>query len=267
MHPNELREFFSHQKPVIGMVHLAALPGSPRASGGMAAVLERALDDAKALADNGAAGVMLENFGDTPYYPDHVPAETVASMTVAAAAVRQAISLPVGVNVLRNDGYAAMSIAAAVGAAFIRINVLAGAMVTDQGILESEAHRVLRLRTILSAAVKIFADVDVKHATSLDKRRVEAAATELVERCGADALICTGAMTGAPIDLDQLRRLRKALPDVALIAGSGVTAHSAAEIFKFADAAIVGTALKYDGRVGEKVDPRRVLQLMAAIKP
>src|SRR2546430_14170914 len=155
-------------EPVIGMLHLPPLPGSPAydLAGGMAALREAVLRDADALAAGGIHALMLENFGDVPFYPGRVPAHTVAAMTALAADVRQRFpELPLGINVLRNDGQSALAIAAAVGAHFIRVNVLCGARVADQGLLQGIAHDLLRDRALLRAQhVKIFADIDVKHS-------------------------------------------------------------------------------------------------------
>src|SRR2546429_1501958 len=116
-------------KPIFGMVHLEALPGAPLFRGSIGVVIEAAMADAKALADGGCDGIVFENFGDRPFHK-HVSAETIAAMTRVIADVRP--KLPFGVNVLRNDARAAIAIAAATGAQFIRINVHVGAMATDQ---------------------------------------------------------------------------------------------------------------------------------------
>src|SRR3954466_6562310 len=134
-----LARWSSVRKPVIGMLHLPPLPGSPQftAADGPDALREIVLRDADALAAGGIHGLMLENFGDVPFYPGRVPAHTVAVMTALAADVRQRFGeLPLGINVLRNDGQSALAIAAAVGAHFIRVNILCGAGLTGQGIIQ-----------------------------------------------------------------------------------------------------------------------------------
>ncbi|MGK2855747.1 MAG: BtpA/SgcQ family protein, partial [Thermoanaerobaculia bacterium] len=153
--------------PLIGMVHLRPLPGAPLFSGSMDEVIEAAVRDATALRDGGAAAFIVENFGDKPFAKT-VGAETIAAMTRVIAEITREVRLPFGVNVLRNDGLAAMAIAAATGAAFIRVNVLSGAMVTDQGVIEGGAASLMRFRATLSAtSVAVFADHMVKHASPL----------------------------------------------------------------------------------------------------
>ena len=168
---NVLLPQWSGLKPVIGMVHLLPLPGSPRFGGDVSAIREAALRDAQALAEGGVHGIMMENFGDVPFFPGHVPASVVAHVTTIAAEIRRRIDLPLGINVLRNDGQSALAVAHAVGADFIRVNVLSGARVTDQGIVQGIAHDLLRERSQLGAtSVKILADVDVKHSAPLAPR-------------------------------------------------------------------------------------------------
>src|SRR5262245_52975131 len=124
---------------LIGMIHLRPLPGSPRFDGNLAAIRESALHDARALVEGGIHGLMLENFGDVPFYPASVPTETIAHITAIAVSIREHVSVPLGINVLRNDALAAMSIAHATGASFIRVNVLSGARLADQGLIQSRA--------------------------------------------------------------------------------------------------------------------------------
>src|SRR5438552_147379 len=170
-----LPQWSSVPKPVVGMLHLPALPGAPRYDGKARAITDSALRDADALASGGVHGLMLENFGDVPFHPGRVPAHTVAAMTAIAGEVRRRFpELPLGVNVLRNDGQSAMAIAAAVGAHFVRVNILYGARLADQGIIQGIAHELLRDRAMLRAEhVRIFADVDVKHSAPLAAMTIE----------------------------------------------------------------------------------------------
>lgn len=252
--------------PVIGMVHLPPLPGSPGYAGDLSGLIAAAVGDARALADGGIDGIMIENFGDVPFFKGRVPAETVASITRAAAAVRDAVDLPLGINVLRNDGLSALGIAVAVGASFIRVNVLAGAAVTDQGVIEGQAAELARLRKLLAAqGVRVFADVRVKHAAPLAQRPIEDEVEELLERGGADAVIASGSGTGKPTDLEHLAQVKRAAGGSAVFVGSGAGVESAEQLLRVADGLIVGTALKEGGRVDRPVDPARVRALMQRV--
>lgn len=229
----------------VGMIHLEPLPGSPGWAGDMAAVLSAALSDARALAEAGFGAVMIENYHDVPFHPERVPAETVAALTVAVGAIRNAHpDLALGVNVLRNDVVSALGIAAATGAVFVRVNVHVGAQATDQGPITGTAWKTLRKRRELGADVGILADVRVKHARPLVERPLAEEAQDLRLRGLADAVIVTGNATGAAADTDELGVVREALPDCPILVGSGVTAETVGELFTVADGCIVGSSLQ-----------------------
>ena len=244
------------------MVHLLPLPGAPRYAGSMQEVLDRAARDARALADGGVDGIIIENYGDTPFFPDVVPPVTVAALTRAVEQVQRAVRLPIGVNVLRNDAASALSVAAVTGAQFIRVNVHTGALLTDQGWLAGRAFETLRLRQTLDAPVAIYADVLVKHAVPPAGLTIEDAARDAFLRGGADALIVSGTATGAPADIEDVRRVRHALPDAPIWIGSGVTVASVAALLEVADGVIVGSAFQRDGRAGAPVVTDQVRRLV-----
>jgi membrane complex biogenesis BtpA family protein len=264
----DLESTFGTRTSVVGMVHLPPLPGAPRFDGDLEAVLDRAVADAEALAAGGADALLVENFGDAPFHPDDVPKHTVAAMTRAATAATDTVDLPVGVNVLRNDAEAALSVAAAAGADFVRANVHAGARITDQGILEGKAHETLRLRDRLDADVAVFADVDVKHSAPLGERSVREELRDVCERGLADAVVVSGPATGEQVGEAALGEAVEARDEVApetpVLVGSGVTADNAADLLAAADGAIVGTALKEGGETAAPVDAERVADVVSA---
>jgi membrane complex biogenesis BtpA family protein len=257
--------FFPSPRPLIGMLHLPALPGAPRFGGDLEAIRRSVLEDAAALVEGGAHGAILENFNDAPFYPGRVPAITITHMTALAAEVRRRCDLPLGINVLRNDGIAALAIAHAVGAQFIRVNVLCGARVTDQGLIRGIAHELLRERADLKSDIRIFADVNVKHSAPLAARPLADEVADLIDRGGADAVIVSGAATGKPADLAELREAKSAAGSTPVLVGSGVTAESISHFLPHADGFIVGTGLKRHGRVDCPVDAQRVRALAASL--
>jgi uncharacterized protein len=251
---------------LVGVVHLLPLPGSPRRSPGLDAVLARAVADARALADGGADAVIVENLGDAPFDAGPVAPATVAAMTRAAHAVRLAApQLHLGVNVLRNDARAAVGIAAAVGASFVRINVHVGAMVTDQGVVEGRARETLLERARLGADLRIVADVLVKHAVPLGPWSLEDAARDTAHRGLADVLVVTGAGTGRPTDPSHVARVRHAVPEVPVWVGSGLDPSGVATSGPF-DGAIVGTWLHRDGDLDAPLDVDRVRGMAEALR-
>lgn len=255
------------KKPIIGMLHLGPLPGSPNANAGASAlwdVLEVTLRDAAALAEGGVHALMLENFGDVPFFAGRVPAATIASMTRVAAEVRRLFpGLPLGINVLRNDGLSALAVAVAVDAEFIRVNVLSGARVTDQGLIQGIAADLLRERKMLGAGrVQIFADVDVKHSAPLAARPLRDEVEDTVKRGLADAVVVSGRGTGAAVDSNDLAVVAGAAGKAPVVIGSGVTAESLPTLAAHADGFIVGTALKKNGISTAHVERARVEALM-----
>lgn len=250
--------------PLVGMVHLMALPGAPGFGGSMQAVVDDAVRRARTLASAGFTAVMVENFGDAPFFADRVPPETVAAQAVAAAAVSAVGEIRHGVNVLRNDALAALGVATASGAAFIRVNVLTGSMHTDQGPIIGKAAEVARARTALAPAVDIWADVFVKHASPPPGATLEQSAADTLERGGADALVVSGPSTGAAPPLDRLQRLREVFPDATLAVGSGADPDNLEELAEIADHIIVGTSLEKGGRPGAALDPARLERFVGA---
>ena len=247
------------------MLHLLPLPGSPRYGGNLEAIKTAMLRDAEALASGSVHGLMLENFGDVPFFPRRVPAHVVAHMTALACELRRRFDLPLGINVLRNDGRAALAVAQAAGAQFIRVNVLCGARVADQGILHGIAHDLLRDRAMLRADVKIFADVDVKHSAALAQRPLADEVSDTLHRGLADALIVSGWGTGRPTDPSHAREVKQAAGLAPVFIGSGVTAETIEQYLPHCDGFIIGSAFKRDGQVEGPVDRARVAAIVSRL--
>jgi len=246
-----------------GVVHLLPLPGSPRAIA-LEHVHARALADARVLAEGGVDGIIVENFGDAPFARDAVDPYTIAAMTTLALDIRRACpTVQLGINVLRNDARAALSIAAAVGADLIRVNVHTGAMVTDQGLIQGDARATLLERKRLGQSVKIAADVLVKHATPLGSPDLVSVARDTAYRGLADVLIVTGSGTGQPHDPERVATVKHAVPDRPVWVGSGLNPESAENLL--ADGAIVGTWLHGDSDLNAPLDAARVAQMRAAL--
>lgn len=259
---------------IYGVVHLLPLPGGPCPSPGLPAVLARAAHDAEALFQGGAHGVVVENFGDAPFPAGRSDPHVVAMMTRAAAEVQaHAPGLQLGINVLRNDAFAALGIAAAVGADFVRVNVLSGASWTDQGLIEGQAHALLCYRRRLGCEpgsdhpVEIFADVLVKHGVPAGESDPQRAAEEAAKRAGADALIVTGAGTGQPTDLGVLTAAVRGAGGVPVLVGSGVEPTRIAAFHEAgARGVIVGTFLHEDADIRRPLDRARIELVCATAK-
>jgi membrane complex biogenesis BtpA family protein len=263
---NLLPEWASVPRVVIGMLHLRPLPGSPRFDGNASAIREALVRDVDALAEGGVHGLMMENFGDVPFFPGRVPAHVVALMTSLACDVRSRCNLPLGINVLRNDGCSALAVAHASGARFIRVNVLCGARVTDQGIIQGIAHDLMRERALLAATdIKVLADVDVKHSAPLAARGLADEVEDTLHRGLADAVVVSGAGTGKSTDPARVKAVKATAGAAPVLVGSGVSAGTIGGLQPHADGFIVGTSLKRDGLWSNPVDAARVRDLMKTI--
>jgi len=253
------------RRTLIGVVHLLTTPGNPMPSPGLDAVLERAYRDARAMAEGGVDGVIVENFGDAPFEKDHVTPYTIAAMTRAVQTVQEAApGITCGVNVLRNDAMAAMGIACATGADFVRINVHVGAMVTDQGLIEGHARRTLLARAAWDRNVRIVADVNVKHAVPLGPMPLAVAARDTFHRGQAEVLVVTGTGTGAATDPADVRAVRDAVPQAKVWIGSGLRPERASAYAEHAHGAIVGSYFHEDDDLDRPVDPKRVAAMRSA---
>jgi membrane complex biogenesis BtpA family protein len=246
-HPSRTFAAVLRERPLIGMVHLPPLPGSPRGRQTLDEVLAVALDEARILEESGMDGLIVENVGDTPFFRESVPAITVAAMAVIVREVREQTGLTVGVNLLRNACTEALSIASIVGADFIRCNVVIGAYVTDQGIIQGCAAELARLRRSLDRDVAVLGDVHVKHAAPLFDLPIEDAAADLAERGGVDAVIVSGSRSPDPPSMERVERVRGAVQLPVLI-GSGISLDNAAEYYAASGGLLIGeTDFKVDG--------------------
>jgi hypothetical protein len=239
----------------VGMVHLAALPGSPGYGGAVRPVVDAALRDAERLLAGGCDALLVENMGDLPWLRGSVPPWTVAAMTRAVLPL-VALGVPVGVQILAAANREALGVAAATGATFIRVEAFAWAHVADEGWIDACAGPLLRDRAMLGAEVAVWADVQKKHsahAVTADLSLADLAHGTAF--AGADTLIATGSSTGrptAPADLDALRSA-----GVPVAIGSGVTPDTLPGL-RDADAVIVGSWLKEGGDWRAPVDVERV---------
>ncbi len=260
----DLYQLFKTRTPIIGVVHLLPLPTSPRWGGSLKAVIDRAEQEATALSSGGVDGIIVENFFDAPFTKNQVDPAVVSAMTVVVQRIQNLVTLPMGINVLRNDAKSAMAIATCVKAQFIRVNVLTGVMATDQGLIEGEAHQLLRYRRELGSDVKILADVLVKHARPLSSVNLTTAVQDTIERGLADAVILSGWATGNPPNLEDLELASASAHGTPVFIGSGATWENIATLIQAVDGVIVSSSLKRHGQRSQPIDPIRVSQFVEA---
>ncbi|MBU6230570.1 MAG: BtpA/SgcQ family protein [Cyanobacteria bacterium REEB459] len=262
----DLTAIFQTSHPVIGVVHLLPLPLSPRWQGSLQAVIDRAEQEAVALASGGVNGILVENFFDAPFSKAQVDPAVVSAMSLVIQRLQTLVSLPIGVNVLRNDGHSALAIAACGGAKFVRINVLTGVMATDQGLIEGCAYDLLRYRQQLGCDVKILADVLVKHARPLGSPNLTTAVQDTLYRGLADGVILSGWATGTPPNREDLELAKAAAGQAPVLIGSGASWENIGSLIQAADGVIVASSLKRHGDINQPVDPVRVGQFMETLQ-
>jgi uncharacterized protein len=255
---------FASAKPVIAMVHVGALPGTPASRETLGELRARAVAECALYREAGVHGVALENMHDVPYLRGAVGPEITAAMTVLALAVKEASGLPCGIQILAGANHEALAVAHAAGLDFARVEGFAYAHVADEGVIESSAASLLRFRRNIGAErVQVWADVKKKHASHALTADVGIGETAgAAEFMRADAVIVTGSATGerpSRQDIDEVRA-RCRLP---LYLGSGITPENLREYYALADGFIVGSAFKTDGRWHGAVDARRVARFMA----
>lgn len=249
------------------MIHVSALPGTPANRQSVAEIVALAVREARLYHNSGIDGLGIENMHDLPYLRGSVGPEIVAAMTLVGQAVKAESGLPVGVQVLAGANQEAMAVAHAAGLDFIRAEGYAFAHVADEGFIQSSAARLLRYRRMIGAErVQVWADAKKKHSAHAITADVSLGLTaEAIEFMRADAVIITGSVTGDPPRLSDIEEAR-AHCRLPLVLGSGVNADNLPGFFAAADAFIIGTHFKVDGRWDQTVDPKRVETFMQAIR-
>jgi hypothetical protein len=263
------KELFDTEKPVIGMVHLLPLPGSPLyAAGGMNRVFERAQQDAVMLEDAGVDGLQVENIWDLPYLkPASIGPETVAGLAAAAGFLVRKVGIPVGINCHINGVCQALAVAVGVGAKWVRAFELANAYVSNSGIIEAAGPEALRYRASLKADdIMIFGDFHVKHGSHyiLSDRSLTEQARD-VENSGGDAVIVTGSKTGSAPLAEDIKDIQETVR-IPVLVGSGLSIDNMDELFPTSDGAIVGSFFKKEGDWRNPVDLKRASDFMKKIR-
>lgn len=251
----------------IGVLHLLPLPGSPSGTVDFPKVLQRALADASAVMKGGMDGFIIENFGDAPFLADRVPPHVPSMMAIVADRLRQIYpNAFIGINVLRNDASAAVAVATAAQADFIRVNVHTGSAWTDQGLIHGQAYKTLVYRKSLGSTIQLAADILVKHAQPAGISDLSLVAKDTFYRGKADIIILTGFQTGSTTDVTEVEACRLAVPQAQIWIGSGVTPSNVANYIGFADGVIVGSYLHEEGDLQKPLSQQRVENICNALR-
>ena len=254
-----MNSLFSHPKPVVGVIHVGALPGTPRSERSVRELIEAARGEAKVYRECEVDGIIIENMHDVPYLKGEVGPEIVAAMTAIGTEVKSECGLPVGLQILAGANIEAMAVAHAAGLDFIRAEGFAYAHVADEGLIQASAAKLLRYRRMIGAErVQVWTDVKKKHSAHAITADVSLGQTaETVEFMGADCVIVTGSVTGeAPRVADVQEAKRHCHLPVFL--GSGISESNIEQFYNEADGFIIGSAFKVDGLWSNTIDPARV---------
>lgn len=262
-------KIFGVQKPIIGMVHLLPLPGSPfYQKNEMKDVIKRAVSEAKILEKAGVDGIQVENMWDHPYLKaDDIGHETTAALAVAAYAVINEVNIPVGINCHLNGNIQALAAAVASGARWIRAFELANAYISNAGFIEASGPKALRYRHFIGGDdIKILGDVLVKHGSHFitSDRDIKEQAHD-IEAFKADAVIVTGGATGEKPSLKEIRLIKGSV-SIPVFVGSGLTSDNVVDYISAIDGAIVGSEFKEDGKWQNPVSYERTKRFMEIVK-
>ena len=262
-----MTSLFPQSKTVIGVIHVGALPGTPRGELSVKELVRQAREEAKVYRECGVDGVIIENMHDVPYLKGEVGPEIVAAMAIIGDEVKTECGLPVGVQILAGANIEAMAVAHAAGLDFIRAEGYAYAHVADEGIIEASAAKLLRYRKLIGAEhVQVWTDVKKKHSAHAITADVSLGQTaETVEFMGADCVIVTGSVTGEAPQLNDVQEA-KSHCHLPVFLGSGISESNIQQFHNDADGFIVGSAFKIDGLWSNTVDPNRVTQFVNRLR-
>jgi len=256
---------FPKGKPIIGMIHLLPLPGSPRYGGDIEAIYKQAEWEADALAQAGIDAFIVENFNDEPYLISEPLPEQLALMAGITSMVSRKANVPVGVNVQFNAWQAEMAIAHACGANFIRVEVFVDTVLMAQGTVQPCSAQLTRYRQQLDGwGVQLWADIQTKYTTNIISQPLTQSAID-AQNAGADALIVTGSATGQATPLEAVAEA-KLVVDIPVLVGSGTTIDNVQKVLATADGAIVGSSLKEGGMAENRISQEATAAFMRAAR-
>lgn len=259
--------FSSHLKPIVGVIHVGALPGTPRAELSVADLVQRAREEARVYRECGVDGIIIENMHDVPYLKGVVGPEIVSAMAIIGNEVKAECRLPVGVQILAGANIEAIAVAHTAGLDFIRAEGYAYAHVADEGLIEASAAKLLRYRKMIGAErVQVWADVKKKHSAHAITADVSLGQTaETIEFMGADCVIVTGSVTGEAPQLKDVQEA-KSHCHLPVFLGSGISESNIEQFHEEADGFIIGSAFKLDGLWSNTIDPNRVTRFVHRLR-
>jgi len=262
----KFHQIFGQKKVVTGMIHLQALPGTPKYKDNNTQIIDKALEEARIYKEAGIDSLMIENMHDVPYQKNDVGHEISSLMAIIAYQIKKETGLPLGVQILAGANKVAMAVAFNSGADFIRAEGFVFGHLADEGYIDSNAAELLRYRKHIGADdIAVFTDIKKKHSShaltqDLDITEIAHAAEFFL----SDGLIVTGMHTGLSADLEEIESVKKAT-QLPVWVGSGITLENAEKYLQMADGLIVGSYFKKDNYWENEVDIEKVRKFMEEI--
>ncbi len=261
------QKIFKMEKPVIGMVHVHALPGTPKNTKTISEIIEIALADAKIYQNESVDGIMLENMHDIPYLNRKVGSEIIASMTAIAMEIKKIISIPCGIQILAGANKEALAVAQAADLDFIRAEGFIFSHIADEGFMDACAGELLRYRKKIGAEdIPILTDIKKKHSSHTISSDISI--TEMAKSAEfflSDGIIISGKSTSEPANLEEIKQV-KAVTKLPVVIGSGLTLKNIENYWNYADGFIVGSYFKKNGFWENSVSKQRVCKFMEKVK-
>jgi hypothetical protein len=260
---SKFKTIFGESKAVIGMIHVPALPGTPAYKGSVKEIIKKSVEEAKIYKENGISALMIENMHDTPYLNRKIGHEISTLTAIIAYEIKNLTQFPVGIQILAGANSAALASAHSAGVDFIRAEGFVFAHVADEGMMNSDAGKLLRYRKQIGAEnILIFTDIKKKHSAHTITNDVDIVKTaEAAEFFQSDGLIITGESTGKPADLKEIADVKKNVK-ISVLVGSGISAENISEYIEIADGLIIGSYFKKEGFWKNELDENRIKQII-----
>ena len=257
---------FNVKCPVIGMIHVQALPGTPKNSLSPKEIIEKALNEAAILQESGVDSIMIENMHDVPYLKNQTGPEINSVMAIIGHEIKQLTKKPCGIQILSSDNLSAIATAHAAGLEFIRAEGFVYGHLADEGYIDANAGPLMRYRSNLGAQdVCVLTDVKKKHSSHAITKDISLRETaKACEFFLSDGIVVTGRHTAMPASPQDIAEVSEGV-NIPVIAGSGVTVNNVHKFLPICDALIVGSHFKLKGHWANDPDPARIFDFMQKV--
>ncbi len=257
---------FKVAKPVVGMIHIGALPGTPQYAGSVNRIIDTAVKEAALYIRAGIDALAIENMHDVPYLKKEVGHEVSSLMGVIGYEIKKLNKVPCGIQILSSANKAALAVAKSAGLDFIRAEGFVFGHVADEGYVDACAGDLLRYRKNMDADhIAIFTDIKKKHSSHAITADVDIVETaKAAEFFLSDGLVVTGSATGVVADLEEIKAIKNKCK-IPVLVGSGITFENIEKYIPVCDAMIVGSYFKKGGYWANELEYERIVVFMEKV--